>query len=221
MKKVLLMLISVISLLAIACGASATKPEDLKDSAYESKTRVKTRYMPIAQNTPIYFNNIIDYPNLGSAVATDAKIIEVKSDNTQHEVTCNKDISSGYLYSITPTVAPVADSQYCISYNYKVMEGTGTIVEHEVIYDAASAGTAVTINKDGLKKGGILYKVEASVYNNSRSGSYSFSQTPYITTIDENGITLDSSMLSMLQDAEGKPYSPQINDKIKLKLYVY
>ena len=52
MKKVLLMLISVISLLAIACGASATKPEDLKDSAYESKTGVKTRYMPIAQNTP-------------------------------------------------------------------------------------------------------------------------------------------------------------------------
>ena len=239
MKKVLLVLISAVSLLAIACGASATKPEDLKEKTYEWRTGVDYEMTQITPNTPIYFDEFA-YTNYGQNInwrlATDAKIIEVKSDNTQREVACTKDTSSGHLYSITPTENSVSTSKYYISYNYKEVSGIGTIVAQKAaIPNPVDLNMVLTYNNPNLKKGGYIYKVELFVYNpNNTSAVYTFDISGFMHAnsypsdyiyngipVKEGGVKIYYNMLSLFRTASGSSYSPQANDELTFKIYAY
>ena len=115
MKKVLLVLISAVSLLAIACGANATKPEDLKESVYDEKTgKANSSTIQAAAGTAILadtFGTIDGTP----VIVTDAAVYQIQEDGTLKDVTASKDIAGGYLYSITPSVT----GSVIISYTYR------------------------------------------------------------------------------------------------------
>ena len=132
MKKVLLTLISVISLLAASCGADATKPKDLKEPGTETGSGTAYYYITTqSQNTAITVDQFVVDQNHNPVLVTDAKIVQRDANGNETIVasTVDKGSTGSYVYSITPTANPASGNTAYVVYNYKQMTGDGTYVK--------------------------------------------------------------------------------------------
>lgn len=222
MKKVLLTLISVISLLAASCGADATKPEDLKEPGTE--TGSGTAYYITttqSQNTAIYVDTFGFDPTASSGtqkpvLVTDAKIVQRDENGNETTVasTLDKGSTGSYVYSITPTAASTGTAY--IVYTYKKMTGKGTYVkcDHVIVNNTASSQiTEIRVSNPAFKKGGLVKEVKYSYTSNGIDEMGSISLTKRIT--EDGFFTLTSNDLASID------YIPNGNVTFIIEAYVF
>ena len=226
MKKVLLMLISVISLLAASCGADATKPKDLKEPGTETVSGTAYYYITgQSQNTAIYVDTFGFDPTASSGtqkpvLVTDAKIVQRDANGNETTVasTLDKGNTGSYVYSITPTANPASGNTAYVVYNYKQMTGDGTYVKCDsvTVNTSTSAGIGITtidVSNPAFKKGGLVKEVKYSYTSNGIDEMGTILLTKRIT---EDGVfTLTSNDLASIA------YIPNGNVTFIIEAYVF
>ena len=202
MKKVLLMLISVISLLAASCGADATKPEDLKEPGTETGSGTAYYYITTQpQNTAITVDQFVVDQNHNPVLVTDAKIVQRDANGNETPVasTLDKGSTGSYVYSITPTANPASGNTAYVVYNYKQMTGDGTYVKCDPVTvnnTTLPQMTEIRVSNPAFKKGGLVKEVKYSYTSNGIDEMGSISLTKRIT--EDGFFTLTSNDLASI-----------------------